>query len=109
MNADEKTDLWWAVSNGDDSAVKAALAAEPGLATEYHKHNYQPTTVMTMLHVAASRDHVAIMEMLISAGADVAALAPPVKGRLSPLHCAARCQPAPARAWTGSGSAQQEA
>jgi len=90
MTQDEKQDLWWAAAKGDEAAVKAALAAEPGLATESFEHNYQPTTVMTMLHVAASRDHVGVMQLLLAAGADPMALAPPLKGRMTPLHCAGR-------------------
>lgn len=90
MDKETKEELWCAAASGDEGAVREALKAEPGLATEYAEHNYQPTTVMTMLHVAAAGDHVGIMAMLLEAGADPAALAPPGKGRLTPLHCAAR-------------------
>ena len=77
-------------AEGDLAAVQAALKAEPGLATDTYAHNYQPTTVMTLLHVAASQDRTDIMALLLAAGADHSALAPPVKGRMTPLHCAGR-------------------
>jgi len=90
MDREALTALWWAADEGDEGAVRAALAADPGLATATHEHNYQPTTVMTMLHVAAARDHVGVMRLLLDAGADPAAVAPPGKGRMTPLHCAGR-------------------
>jgi ankyrin repeat protein len=90
MEQEARRALWCAVSDGDEAAVRAALAAEPDLATGYEEYDYQPTTVMTMLHVAAARDHTGIMAMLLAAGADPGAGALPDRGRLTPLHCAAR-------------------
>jgi ankyrin repeat protein len=92
MNQDERRALWRAVANGDEGEVRAALAANPGLATEYEEFDYQPTMVMTMLHIAAAWDHIEIMGLLMRAGADPAALAPLGKGRITPLHSAGRGQ-----------------
>ena len=91
MDAEERYAIWSAAESGEVAVVRDALAANPGLATEYEEYNYQPTTVMTLLHVAASRDQVEIMTLLLDAGADPNALAPPgKKGSLTPLHCAGR-------------------
>ncbi len=90
MNREEKQALWNRAADGDVEAVRAALAAAPGLANEYEEYHYQPTTVMTMLHVAARWDEVEVMALLLAAGADPGALAPPKKGRMTPMHCAGR-------------------
>jgi ankyrin repeat protein len=90
MHEEARRALWRAVNAGEEDAVRAALADNSGLATAYETFDYQPTTVMTMLHVAASRDHIQIMQHLLAAGADPSALAPPGKGKMTPLHCAGR-------------------
>jgi len=91
MGAKTRYAIWDAAEEGKIKVVRDALAASPGLATEYEEFHYQPTTVMTLLHVAASRDQVKIMKLLLDAGADATALAPPgKKAHLTPLHCAAR-------------------
>lgn len=90
MSEIDKKTLWNAVAAGDVDAVRAALATNPRLVAEYEEYNYQPTTLMTMLHVAARWEHTEIMAMLLDAGADIAALAPPKKGPMTPLHTAGR-------------------
>ena len=90
MSTIDKTALWEAAAAGDEDAVRTALAEDPALARAYEEYHYQPTTLMTMLHVAARWDHIGVMTLLLDAGADVAALAPPGKGRMTPLHVAGR-------------------
>lgn len=76
-------DIYRAAQDGDISRVRALLALEPELAVRRDaKHP------LTLLHIAASQDNVALAETLLAHGADINAV-DPLSGR-TPLHVAAQ-------------------
>jgi len=75
-------DIYAAAQAGDVSRVRALLAVDPALAKR--RDGKRP---LTLLHLAASQDNVALAEVLLAHGVDINAV-DPLSGR-TPLHVAA--------------------
>lgn len=74
--------LYEAAQAGDVAKVRALLAVDPGLATQWEKKR-----PLTPLHLAAIQPNIALAEVLLAYGVDIN-IVDPTTGR-TPLHLAA--------------------